>query len=223
MAARNSGRKDGRGGRLYGDYLDVGVLALEILAYASDCSARADAGYEDIDLTVGILVYFRTRGLKMRLGVCGIDELSGDKAVLDLLSKLVSLCDCSLHTLCALGENKLSAVGLYELAALNAHGFGHYDDYFISPCCGDGRKADARIARCGFNDGSAGLQFALGFSVIKNCLGYAVLYRTGGVEILELCQNGSLQALFLFDVGQLQQRSLSDKLIGGFINLRHDY
>ena len=119
MAARNSGRKDGRGGRLYGDYLDVGVLALEILAYASDCSARADAGYEDIDLTVGILVYFRTRGLKMRLGVCGIDELSGDKAVLDLLSKLVSLCDCSLHSFCSIRKNKFCTICLYDISSLN--------------------------------------------------------------------------------------------------------
>ena len=85
VAARNAGREHGRGGRLDGDYLDVGVPALEIFAYARDRTARADTSYEYIHLTVGVLVYFRACGLKMRPGVRGIDELPGNERPMLLL------------------------------------------------------------------------------------------------------------------------------------------
>ena len=63
---------------------------------------------------------------------------------------------------------------------------------------------------------------ALRLGVVDHGLGDAVLDGARGVEVFQLGQELRFQALFLFDVGQLQQGSLADQLVGGCINVRHD-
>ena len=49
-----------------------------------------------------------------------------------------------------------------------------------------------------------------------------LLYRPGGVQIFQLAQHLSLQALGLLQVGQLQQGGLADQLVNRSIDLAHD-
>ena len=154
-------------------------------------------------------------------GVGGVDELSGDEAVRDLLRQLVGLGDGALHALRALGQHQLGAVGLHQLAALDAHRLRHDDDDAVAARGGHGGKADARVAGGRLDDDGAGLQLALGLRLIDHRLGDTVLHAAGGVEVLQLREDARLELLGLFDMGQLQQGGLADQLVSGSINLAH--
>ena len=65
------------------------------------------------------------------------------------------------------------------------------------------------------------MQQALGLGVVDHGPGDAVLHGSGGVQILQLRQNAGLQAVFLLQMGQLQQGGAADQLIGGGIDMRH--
>ena len=77
--------------RLDGDDLDVRILLFQISARAGDGTAGADARDEDVDLSVGVLPDLGAGGCLMGGGVGGVDELSGDEAIRDLLRQLVGL------------------------------------------------------------------------------------------------------------------------------------
>ena len=61
------------------------------------------------------------------------------------------------HALGPLGEDQLRTVGLHNLAALHAHGFGHADDDPIPSGGGHRGQADAGVAGGGLNNNGAGL------------------------------------------------------------------
>ena len=151
-----------------------------------------------------------------------IDKLSRNKAVGNLRRQLIRLGDCALHALRALAQHQLRAIRLHQLAAFDAHGFRHDDDDAVASRRRNGRQTDARVAGCRFDDDAAFLEQSLRFRVVNHALGNAVLHRTGGVEILQLRQNMRVQVLFLFDMGQLQQRRMSNQLVSGGINPAHD-
>ena len=157
----------------------------------------------------------------MRLGVRGVHELAGDKAVRNFLCQLGCLRDRALHALCALGEHQLRTVGLHQLAALDGHGLRHDDNNAVSARGSDGGKTDARVAGGRLNDDRALFQKALLLCVVDHRLGDAVFDRARGVEVFELGENGGLEAIGLFQMCELQQRGVANELIGGSIDVRH--
>ena len=90
--------------------------------------------------------------LKMSLGVSRVNKLTGNKAVGNLLCKLVSLGNGALHTFGSVRKYKLGTVCLHKLTALNRHGFGHNDDDAIALCSGHCGKTDAGVARGGLDN-----------------------------------------------------------------------
>ena len=156
-------------------------------------------------------------------GVGRVHELARDKAVGDLLGQLVGLGDSALHALCALGQHQLRAVSLHQLAALHAHGLRHDDDDTVAAGGGHGRQTDAGITGSRLDDDGIGLQQTLLLRVVDHSLGNTILHAAGRVEVFQLAQHLGLQALFLFNVSQLQQRSLTDQLVSGCIDLAHNY
>ncbi len=60
-----------------------------------------------------------------------------------------------------------------------------------------------------------------GLRVVDHLLGNAVLDRTGGVEVFQLGKMWAGSSCSFFNVGQLQQRSMTDQLICGSIDLAH--
>ena len=221
VGAGNTLAQHRRGGRLNSHDLDVGVLALEVVADTGHGAAGADTGNEDIDLTVGVLPDLGAGGCLVGGGVGRIDELAGHKGVGDLLSQLVSLGDGTLHALGAVGQDQLSAIGLHQLAALHAHGLGHDDDDAVALGSCHGSQAEAGIAGGGLDDDRAGLEDALGLGVIDHGLGDTVLDRAGRVEVLQLSQDLGLQALGSLDMSEFQQRSMADQLVSGSVDFAH--
>jgi len=55
--------------------LALGLERLDVLRAAGQRAARADAGDEDVDLTLGVRPDLRPRGLTVDLGVVGVVEL----------------------------------------------------------------------------------------------------------------------------------------------------
>ena len=210
-----------RGGRLHSYDLDIGVLALEVLAHAGNSAAGANASHKEINLTIGVLPDLRTGGLDVCLRIGRVHELAGDKGVGNLLCQLIRLGNGTFHALCALAQDQLCAVSLHQLAALHAHGLGHHDDDAVALGSGHSGQTNAGVAGGRLNDHGTGLQLAGGLGIVDHLLGNAILDRAGGVEVFQLGQNGGLQVGFLLDMGQLQQRSVANQLICGSVNLAH--
>ena len=213
----------GRAGRLHSHHLDSGILALEILAHAGDRAAGADAGHKDVNLAVGISPNLRAGSGLVDSGVCGINELAGDKAARNLLRQLVGLGNGALHALGALGQHQLCAVGLHQLAALHTHGLRHDNNDAVAPGGGHRGKADTGVAGGGLDDDRTLLQQPLSLSIVDHGLGNTVLDGAGGIKVLQLGQKGGLKTQLLLNMGQLQQRSLADQLVCGSINVTHSH
>ena len=221
MRTCNALAQHGRRGRLHGNHLDVRVLALQILAHAGDGAAGADAGHKNVHLAIGILPDLGAGGLDVCLRVGRVHELAGDEGIGDLLCQLICLGNGTLHTLCAFAEHQFCTIGLHQLAALHAHGLGHHDDDAVALGCRHSRQTDAGVAGGGLDDDGAFLQQALFLGIIDHLFGDAVLDGTSRIEVFQLGNDMGRQLLLLFDVGQLQQRSMTDQLICGSINLAH--
>ena len=125
----HTGGQHRRAFRLHRRHPDGGVPGLQILPHAGDGAAGAHTGHEPIHLPVGILPDLRPGGLKVGLGVGGVDELAGDEAAGNLPGQLLGLGNGPPHALGPLSEHQLRTIGLHQLAALHAHGFRHDDDH----------------------------------------------------------------------------------------------
>ena len=148
----------------------------------------------------------------MRLRVRGIDKLPRNPAARRGRGKLVRLCDRALHALGALGQNDFGAVCFGKLPPFDRHRFRHRQDHMISARRRDGRKADARIARGGFDDRCARFQNALRLGVQNHGPRNAVLHAARRIEEFQLRQDFRLQTVFFFNIGQLEQRRSADQL-----------
>ena len=221
VCARSALAQHGGGSRLNGHDLDVGVLALQVLADTGHGAARTDTGHEDVDLAVGVLPDLGAGGALVGIGVGRVYKLAGHKAVGDLLRQLVGLGNGALHALGTVGQHQLGAVGLHQLAALDAHRLGHDDDDAVAAGGGDGRQTDTGVAGGRLDDDGAGLQLAGGLGVVDHGPGDTVLDGAGGVEIFQFSENFCLKVLGVFNMGELQQRGVADQLVCGSINLAH--
>ena len=150
-----------------------------------------------------------------------IHELTGDEAVRNFRRQLVRLGNRALHALRAVAEHQLRAIRLHQLAALDAHRLRHDDDDAVTARRRDGSQADAGVARRRLDDDAAGFQRARSLRIVNHPLCDPILHGTGGVEIFQLGEDSGVQPLLLLDVGQLQQRSVADQLIGAGIDPAH--
>ena len=112
-------------------YLEKLRLIIQYLG-ASDCKLNEGSMRADVNLSVRIFPYLRTGCIEVSGGVCAVCELAGNESALDLLCKLLCLCDCAFHTLCTVCKYKLRTVCLEQITAFNAHSLGHCEDYSVA-------------------------------------------------------------------------------------------
>ena len=143
-----------------------------------------------------------------------VHKLAWDKAVRDPGRKLFGLCNGALHAPGAFCEHKLRAVGLHQLSALHRHGFRHNNDDAVTSCRGHGCKANPGIAACRLDDHRVGRKLSLSLRLIYHLPGHTVLHRTGRIKIFQLGYYLCLQPQDFLYMGQLQERSFADQLIG---------
>ena len=151
--------------------------------------------------------------LKMRLRVCGIYKLTGDKAVRNLLCKFVRFFNRALHSLSALRQNELGAIRLHYLSALDGHRFRHYDYDSVTPCSRNGCKPYSCITGGRLDYNRALFEKSLLLRVIYHRLCNSVLDGARRIEILQLCEDFRFQSELFFYVSQLHKRRAADELI----------
>ena len=186
--------------------LDVGILFLQVLACARQCTARADTGDVGGNVALGVTPDFRTGGLVMRLHVDLVRELTGSKAVLRLGQSLLRFLVRQGNA--AVDQAKLGTVCLNQLAALDGHALGHVDDNLQSVGGTDHCQADTGVAGGGLDDGGVLVDDAALDAIVDDGLGNAVFHRAAGVLLFQLAVN----ICFVGNV-QLRQRGIADKFI----------
>ena len=82
-------------------------MGFESLACAADGASGAYAGYEEVNLTLGIAPNLFTCGAAVNGGVGGVIELLQYELTGDGLVQLLGLGDSALHALCAIGQHQL--------------------------------------------------------------------------------------------------------------------
>ena len=168
MGPRRLPREDSGGGGFYRHDVHPGLLLLQILPHPGDGAPGAHTGYEDIHSSVGVGVDLRPGGLPVGFGVGGVDKLSSDKAVGNLLGQCFRLVNGPLHPLGPRGEHQLRAIGGHQLPPLQAHAVGHDNDEPVAPGCRHRRQADAGVAAGGLNDHRPRLQQPPGLCVVDH-------------------------------------------------------
>ena len=215
-------REHGARRRLDSDNVHVLILLLEIAADARQRAARADARDERRDLAVRVLPDLRARRRLMRRRVRLVRELRGDEGMRRRLRELLRLRNRALHALAAVREDDLRAVGLEQVAALDAHRLRHREDGAVAAGRRDRGETDARIARRRLDDDAARLELALLLRLLDHRLRDAVLDGSRRVEILQLDEDIRLEAIRLDEIIRPEQRRMTDELRNVVVNLTHE-
>ena len=158
----------------------------------------------------------------MRGRVRLVRELRRDEGARRLFGELFGFRNGALHALAAVRQHDLRAIGLQQVAALDAHRLRHREDGFVASCRRDAREADARVARRRLDDDAAGLQLALFLRLLDHRLRDAVFDGAGRVEVLELDEHICGQVIRLDEIVRLEKRGLADEFRDALINLSHE-
>ena len=219
MRSGDACRKHSRGCRLNRHDFYVGISGFEIFADARYRSARADACDEKVNFSFRIIINFGACMLKMRLRVCRIYKLPGDKAVRYFFCKFVRFFNCALHSFCAVCQNEFCAVCLHYLSALDGHRFRHNDYNSVTPCRRDGRKPYTGISGGRLDYDRAFFEKSPLLRVIYHRLCDSVLDGACRIEIFQLCKDFRFQSERFFYVSQLHKRRAADEFICRFVYL----
>ena len=207
------------GGRLYSHYLNLRVLALEEFAGAAEGAAGTYASYEEVNLALGVLPDFRAGSCLVSGRVGLIGELGRDIGMRDGSGKLLCLGNGALHALGTVGQDDFCPVCLQKVAALHGHGLRHGEDSPVATGCRHAGQADAGVAAGRLDDDGILGELALGLSLLNHGLGDTVLDAACRVEIFQLYQDISLQAVGLDKVIGTEQRSAPDEFCYAIIYL----
>ena len=122
----------------------------------------------------------------MRVCVLSVVKLRGDKAALDVLCQLFSLCHRALHTPAAFGQHYFRTIRRKKLSAFDAHCFGHSENDLVALVSRYCRKSYSRIPAGRLNDDRALAQRSLCLSRLYHAKRRAVLNASRRIEVFEL-------------------------------------
>ncbi|CCK17615.1 hypothetical protein BN136_3625 [Cronobacter universalis NCTC 9529] len=115
------------------------------------------------------------------------------------------------------GKPHIHAQRAQVINFLAAHFVRHHQDQLVALLGGDKRKAEAGVARRGFNNGAAGRKPPQAFGLVNHRERHAVFNRTAGVLVFQFQQQFARAGIELCEA---QQRRLPDKR-GYRIDYRH--
>ena len=148
----------------------------------------------------------------MALRIGGILKLLQNNRAGNRVAEFVSGFDGSTHTVLSAGESYLSTIGFHEVAALDAHRFGHGEDEVIATDGRDECQSYARVSAGGFNDGRTWFEDAFLLCIFYHRQCDAVFYTSARVEEFNLCDDGSLEPFEGGEFLEFQKGSVTDKL-----------
>ncbi len=180
-------------GRLYGDELHVGLALLEHLTDAGDRAAGADAGDEEVDLTLGIGPDLLGRRLLVDRDVRRVGELAGQNGTRRVRHDLLGAGVGARDAISRRGEDELGTERTKQRATLLREALREHDDRLVATSGGDPGERDAGVSGRALDDGAARLQRAVRFRGVDDRDADAVLHARSRVEVLELRQNDRLR------------------------------
>jgi hypothetical protein len=193
------------------DRAEARLALLEHLRDARDRAARADAGDQRVDASVGVGPDLLGRGPAVHLGVGEIAELLRHVGVRDLVADLHRLLDRGGHALRGIGQHELRAERAQHRAPLRAHRLGHGQDDVVALHGRHERERDAGVAAGRLDDhGDARLDQAVALGGLDHREADPVLDAIRGVPALELRDDPRRDAGD--DPVQLDQRRAPDQL-----------
>ena len=210
--------KQRRGVRLDRDDLHARNFGLEHFAHAGDRPARADAGHEHVHSTLRVPEDLTRRGPAMDFDVRGVVELLRDERAGRVRLDLDGFVDGALHAQGAGREDEFGAVGLEDLAPLDAHRLGHGENESVALDRGDEGQADSGVAAGGLDDESARLELAFALGGFDHGLGDALLDARGGIEGLDLDHDFRAAVVHLVDS---HERRVANQLADVVVDLFH--
>ena len=213
-----SAGKHGTVGRLDGDRFERWLLRLDVLADASDGSAGADSGNQNVNAPVSVVPNLGAGGFEMNLGIRRIVELLQHVAVGIAGENFFRLENRARHATRAGREHDLRAEGEQQHATLQAHGVGHDQNQLVALHRGDERQSDSGVAAGRFDQHRfAGMNFAGALRFVNHAHADAVFHA--GQRILALQLRHDFRDAALGDFVQPHQRRVADQLRNVFRDL----
>ena len=202
-------REQRRACRLDRRELHIRIFLFEIASCAGECAARADASDEKIDAAVAIAPELGAGGEIVRLGICGIVKLCGDKALRCCRRQLLRALHGARHALRRRCQHQFRTVGFEQIPTLHAHALRHGEDHAVAVDLGHRGEADAGVAARRLNDDAPRNELSLRLGAFDHVLRHAVLGAARHVAALELGKDAGVQAVPALVATQLQQRGVS--------------
>ena len=195
MRAFLAAAQHGRTGRLDRINLHCGFAAFQHFAHARQRAARAHAGHKDIHIAVRVAPNFFGSGLAVDFRVGRIVELARHEVGFGMVfHKFFGFGNRAVHAFGGRGEHQFRTVCAQQHFALFTHAFRHGDDQFVAFGRAHHCQADARVARSGFHNGGAGLDFAFAFCRFHHGQRNTVFHAAAGVEEFQFHSHARRQA-----------------------------
>ena len=168
----------------------------DVAGHAGDGSARPHARDEDVDGAAGVVPDFGARRRLVNSRVRRILELLQENVPIRRRRRdRLRLCHRRRHPARALGQDQPGPVGREQLAALDAHGFGHRQRQRVAARGRDEGERDARVPAGGLDQLLARGQHAPLLGVPHHRGADAALHRIGGIASLDLREDGRGRAV----------------------------
>ena len=146
----------GRGGRLYGNNLDLRVLLFQKSPNTGNGSTGANTCNKNVKASLRILPDFRTGGAIMRHGIGSVIELIGNETVGNLSGEGLCFFNGPCHAQCTGSQNHLGSICTHQQSALHAHGIRHDNDGPIASGRSNCSKTNSGISGGGLYDSATG-------------------------------------------------------------------
>ena len=217
-----TGRKHRRGFGLYSNHLYRSILLLEVTANTGNGAAGAHPSHKGINGSIGILPNFGAGGGIVSPGIGFIYKLSRNKAMRNFFCQFICFGNSAFHALGPGGQHQFGPISFHQLAALHTHTIRHNNDNTITASRRHRSQTNSGIAGGGLNDDRLRGKHAFLLGILNHGQGNTILDRTRRIKIFQLGQNTGFQAIFFLEMGQFQQRSMTNELGCGSINFCHD-
>src|SRR5215208_6538123 len=192
---------------------DPGALLFQVAARSRDGSASAHPSDEMCDAAFGLAPDLGSRRLVVGKRIGRVLVLAWLEAARNLLCQ--PLCD-GVVALGVIGrrsrrDDYLGAHSLQQVLFLFAHLIWHHADAPVAPNRGGQGQTGPRVPARRLDDGPAGPQESLLLGDLEHLDGRPVLYRAGGVQVLDLREEGGLYALVTFYSAHTDQGRVPDR------------
>ena len=178
--------------------------------------------YKYVHLSVRIRPDFLARSKFVYPGVGRVLELLQNHGAGYLVPQFLRLGNRTRHACQSVRQHDFRSEGFQQVAAFDAHGFGHGQYQMIAFNGSHHCQPYSRIAAGRLYNGGAGLQRSARFGILDHRQPYAVFYAACGIKGLQFGNHLPLQSVLPAVPRQFHQRRTADKFRQVIRYFRHN-